>query len=1068
TTTSSAYKFKFDNRIDLLSSSNQRPDVEFASFQDFIFQKYAEYENPYVVDFAQWNYSVPSDPLGINSLYKTPENPNAQNPDDTQNPTEGEQTTPTEVTTSSNKISLKMKKNMNFYDDTTTDDGTSGDSGDSGTETSANAGSYAFPYFGNENATNTVEGTLSKFINFLTGSKFTNSSSNKDVTNYEIDSETGIKSIPLVNSDNVTTSKLIKNSTLFSDEGTEFAAAVSYMYGKNTNQLTDINSSISHNIDLTATDNKGLDLISANFINQNNPYNNTQTSGNDTANQINPLQLSTDYLKNIVNNDGNLKDLMSQNVYVIDNFIPSKIKIDASNEYENSLNKFIFFRSQDGVYAASIDGDSLISKGTNTQQKKLNSAFVVLYRYFLNKYSNQNFTVDLLTELSNFFKTNVNWLVYQFALLSSHKGIDGTNFNQTMFNVNTLNSSQSDKNLATAISDFSASVGYYDKAKTAAEKMYDSKKTYNQNYGYSVYSNGLASNYNYEYASDTQADYYSVNKNFLYKNAILSSTSINPFKTDHNSSVNSNTNNKTNTSLYTTIINALSSVTDSLVVQPAEYDKYSQYLYCTNSYVNYALTNVLSDSDFISKLIKNSVFENYIGDFYSTSDYSFNLKNNPFKTANNEDNTSVSDLQDYLKSAINNFFFIQNYQNESNKLFAYGTTPSTKSAESNKDDILTSIRKYSFDLWNNQNENEYLTKVSNFNTLYNLVSVVKYFMEDNFSNFLKYMKDFLLNENAFVVWQNSSNDILNTNNQAPTSQSLVDIEKSKIYTNINNSVFGSYFGKADTVVGNASTSTTTTNSALTNNIITNSFYQSTVNSNYFLATSSPNNTSNNLLGFMGMQTNNDNSLDSDVADALFRKTYNNNINLKGCLYSLASNKEALIKIINNTASFANLSNLASNLDTLTNYNYSFSVLIENNLLKISEKKKELIKIVETLPSDYFTKFDGYVGEETNSDSTTVINAYSSSSSSVTKYGTLAYQLSYNDFSSFASLQKALGAKQNDQNSYKFANEIICNLIVQFANKNTETFLPQIVNKNRIEVYDVRAYNSFSQNGSISI
>ncbi|MDE5774937.1 MAG: hypothetical protein K2H51_01240, partial [Malacoplasma sp.] len=913
---SSDYKFKFDNRIDLLSSSNQRPDVEFASFQDFIFQKYAEYENPYVVDFAQWNYSTPSNPLGINSLYKTPENP------DTSEGGDGGQTepTPSETTTNANNTSLKRK--TSFYDDTTSTGGS--DDQTPASETPSNAGTYAFPYFGNENATNTNEGTLSKFINFLSGSKFTDNSTKKEVTNYETDSDTGLKSIPLVISDNAVTSKLVKNSTLFSDESSEFAAAISYMYGKNTSQLTDINNSISHNIDLTSADNKGLDLLSANFINANNPY--TNSSSADT-NQIKPLQLSSDYLKNIINKDGALKDLTNQNVYVIDNFIPGNIKINTTSEYNNSLNKFIFFRSQDGVYAASLDGDGLISKGSNTSQKKLNSALVVLYRHLLNKYSNQNFAVDLSTELTNFFKSNVNWLVYQFALLSSHTGIDGTNFNQTMFNLNTLNSSPLDKTLATAVSNFSPTVGYYDKAKVAAEKMYDSKKTYNQNYGYSVYNNGLASNYNYQYAKDTQAEYYSVNQNFLYENALLSSTSINPFKIDHTNSVNSNSNNKVSASLYDTVINALSSITDSLVVQPAEYDKYSEYLYTTNSYVNYALNGVLSDGDFVSNVLKKPVFEKYVGDFYSTDTYTFNLKTNPFKSANSEDNTSITDLQNYLKTAVDNFFFMTNYQKETISLFSYGTTLNTKSNVSKNDDALTSIRKYSFDLWNDQNQSEYLIQVSNLNALYNLVSVVKYLMENNFANFLKYMKDSLLNENGFVVWKNSSNIILNTTSQTQTSltsQSLID--QSKIYTNINNSIYGSYYGKAITTVGNNSSAPTPSTNGLTNNIISDSFYQSTLNTNYLLATSSFT-TGNNLLGFMGLQTYNNNSLDSDVVDALFTKTYNSNINLNGCLYSYGNNKESLIKLINDSQNFSDLSNLASNLDTLTNYNYSFSTAI---------------------------------------------------------------------------------------------------------------------------------------------
>ncbi len=1050
---SSDYKFKFDNRVDLLSSYNKKPDEEFAAFQDFIFQKYAEYENPYIIDFAQWNYSTPSGSLGISGLYKTGDS------NDTDASNEGESSETQNVSTNSlTNSSFYQKRNITFFDDTTASGSdSSSSSGDDGSEIpSSNAGSYIFPYFGNENATNTSEGTLSKFVNFLSESK-TNDNTNK--TNYITDEATGIKTIPVISSDNLSTLKFVKNSTLFTDESGELASAFAYIYGKNTNQITDINNSISHDIDLTSTTNNGLDLISANFINTSNPYS-TSTS---SSSQITTLQLSKSYLENVINKDGNLKRLLSNDVYVIDNFVPGKVKISDSSEYENSLNKFIFFRAQDGVYAASLDGDTLVAAGKDTKQKKLNSAFVVLYRYFLNKYSNQDFSIDLTTELSSFFNSNIDWLVYQFALLQTHEGIDGTKFNQTMFNLNTINSSQSDKNLANAISNYLPAAQYFSNSYSAAEKMYETKKGYNTNYGYSVYNNGLASNFNYQYATDNQAKYYSINNNFLYENALLASTSIDPFKTSGNSSVNSNINN-TSTSLYKTMIDAITNVTNALVIQPAEYEKYSQCLYTTNIYVNSGLNNTLSDTNFVSNIVKKSVFEDYIGDFYSASNYGFNLKNNYFTNTNSEDKTSTSDLQNYLKNAMYNFFFMQNFQNETNSLFRYGSTSSTETSVASKDDALTSIRKYSTDLWEMQSESSYSLEIGNFNSLYSLISVVKYFMEDNFSNFLKYMRDFLGISKAFVVWQNSSNINLNTTDTTPTSQSLIN---QSIYTNINNSTYGSYYGKSFTNVGNSSTSSSSiTTNSLTNNVFDNAFYQSSLNTNYFIATSNNTNNSgsgtNNNLGFMGLQTSQSNNLDSEVSDALFNKPYDNNIGLKGCLYGYGNNKETLKKTISDITNFSFLQVLAGNLDSLTNYNFCFSASIENNFLLLSDKKSKLISIVDTLPDDYFTKFDGYVGEAQTINNQQTINAYSNSDSSVTKYGTLAYQLNYEDFSSLASLQKALGAKDSD--SYKFADEIICNLIVQFASQNSQTFLSKIVSKNRIEVYDIRAYNAFKENG----
>ncbi|RXY96084.1 hypothetical protein D8X55_04790, partial [Malacoplasma penetrans] len=1083
-------RFKFDNKVDLTADANEEPNKSFAAFQDYIYQKYVEYENPYIVDNVQWNYSTPSGSDGINSLYKIPTNSSSGEGDSNSGDSSGNSSGDSSSGGSTASTSSFVTRRSNSTSEavpTADDDSSSGDSGDSdsdsSTTTTANSGSYAFPYFGNENGTNSSYGTVTKFVNFLNGSSTT--------SNYITNTDTGLKSIDKIHTDGDSTLKLVKNSTIFNDQSAEYASAVSYLYGvlsstngttNGTSQMTDIKGQITHNIDLTSATN-GLDYITSNFVSTSNLY----TSSSGSTPSINSLLLPKEYLSNIINPNGSLSALSSNNLYVVDNFIPGTIKTSSSSTATgNPLDKFMFFRSSTGVEAVSIDGSTVIEKATTVKDKKAYAANVVLYRYFMGSEGHSNFTIDLSSELSTFFSSNIDWLIYQYINEGTNfAGIDGTSTSQTMFNLSEI--SANDQTLARAISFFVPASTYYNNIYSAAEKMYAAKKTYNQNYGYSVYSNGLASNFNYNYGQSTDAQNNYVNPNIFYENTLVAATANSPYLTTATSkNVNATTGSSgTSGSLYQQVLNSISSVVSNINKQDADYNRYTQYLYSTNYYVNAAMTSVLSNTGYVSAEIQNPILNNYIGSFYSVTNgsnrNSFSLSANPFSTSNSSDSTSTGELQTYLQNAMYNFFFLSNYTGESNSLISFGATTNTKSSSSistsnNATNLLGNIRSYSFDLWNDNNSKDISTQASNYNTLYRTVASIKYLLGTDLSNFLQYMRSYVGNEKAYVAWQNSENTNVGalktgtTTYTTPTSQSL--ITQSNLSINTNNAIYGNYVGKSP-YTSSSSGGGSTSSPANAYNLDTNTSYQSSINTSYFSITSNSftsngssgggSNSSVNT-GFMGLQLSSSNSLPSDVANALFTKPYDYNIGTTGVYYQYGT-KENLKSEITNTITLANLTTLATNLDSLTNYAHNLTGII-NSTKSLNEKKADLINVVDSLSEEEFKQFKGYVGNSVTSGSTTTINSYSSDATSVAKYGTYAIELKASDFNSLSSLQTALGASSGNAESYKLADEIICNLIVQYASQaNNQTYwISNIVGNNKINIYDIRAYNAISSDG----
>ncbi|MCF0217683.1 MAG: hypothetical protein HUJ42_01410 [Malacoplasma sp.] len=1122
--------YKFDSRMNLLAKPDSQVDNDFAAFQDYIFQKYVEYENPYIVDYASWNYNTPNTPNNINDYYNVLANTSASDSENsgstnsgdnsgsestdsgssTSGSTDSGSTGGTSGSTSTNSFRftknasiLKTKSSLqdastDSTDSTSSTDNSSGgdSSSDSSGDSSSSSGSdssststssaatYYYPYFGNENATNTTSGTLLKFENFVTGT---------NINNYISDTDTGIRKIPLTLSDDTNTLKLVKNSTLFSDQDVPTAAAIAYLYGtipftassgttKNP-QLTNINTQITHNINLSTTTN-GLDPLTAQFISTSNLYtSNGSGSTSDNNATISPLQLSGSYIDNVINKV-KLSDLSGKTVYTIDNFVPGTITSSsntsatqgsqASASTSSPLSDFMFFRTNNGVSAAAIDGKTLIGKATNVADKKTDAALVVLYRYLLGKYTSTDFTIDLSNELSSFFSSNTDWLIYEFAQTPTFNLIDGETYTNKMFSTTSIADANS-INLATSIANYLQNAAYYDKSTSAAQSMYENKKPLNQNYGYTVYKNGLASSFDYKYVSDNNTEkYYGISSNYLFENALLASTGINPFTTTISVVNVNNSTLANNTSLYQSVVNAIPNVINNLQVQSGDYSQYSQYVFSNNYFVNAALTNTLSDSSFIKSLAQNKVLSTYIGSFYTpingSTINSFSLSKNPFNST--ADTTATTDIQTYLQNAMYNFFYLNSLSAQTDMLFNFGATSSVNA--NSVTNGITDIRKYSFDLWNMNNTTNYASQLTNYNSLYTTIAIIKYLLDDNLVSFLKYMQNYIGNDNAYVIWQNSQNsnvqalaktassgtDATSQTYTTPTSQSLLT---GSIVANINNNTYGAY-------VGNKPTTADTITTPLTYNLDSGALYQSDVNNKYYSATGDSSNNNNLMYGFLGLQTKSTNVLPTDLNNALFVNSANTNINLTGCLYQYG-NSANLISYLNNIVNMDNLSTFASTLDNLTNFIYGFANSIDNSNYSLNQKKEILIAAINKLPANYYQQFKDYVGVSntttaSGSSATTTISAFSENENNVNKYGAYAYQLNRDSFNSLASLQTALGATSNNADSYKKADEIICNLLVQYVTSiaTQSDFINQIVKDSRISVYDIRAYNAFSDVG----
>ncbi|MDE5553052.1 MAG: hypothetical protein K2I67_00710, partial [Malacoplasma sp.] len=473
TTTSSTTYPQYGFSKNIVPIVNENTDSYYSDFQKFIYDNYISLENPYVVVSSLWKYSTPTN--GITSIYSTANSSNSSSTDG------------------------------------------SDEESESSSSTSDSSGSYAFPYFDNSNATNQTMGTLDKYSNFISKVKTT--------SNFVTDTATGIKQIPAETSDDSSTYQLLKNSSNFSDSNIHigFSAASSYMYGilgtsnssgsqndVNSVQITQI-SNISKTITPDTASTDGLDKITKEFVSSSSIFTSAATK---------QLQLSKDYVSKLINPNGLLKSLAQKDLYSVDAFLPTLVNGSSSGSggtTSNVLSDFIFIRDIDGIRAVAIDGNTFIKAATTLNDKQKRSGNILIYHYLMNKGGYSNFNVDILSELKSFYNNNLNWLIVKYAI---------SNSSSKMFDFNALSTDISNsKDMLDKLTNYTSLSSYVSNLTTYANKMVDTKSSYSANYGIDAPKNGLAAPWIYDNLTETDANYYGLNKNITFNNVLTAAKS---------------------------------------------------------------------------------------------------------------------------------------------------------------------------------------------------------------------------------------------------------------------------------------------------------------------------------------------------------------------------------------------------------------------------------------------------------------------------------------------------------------------------------------------------------------
>ncbi|MEG2476392.1 MAG: hypothetical protein RSA40_02485 [Malacoplasma sp.] len=767
-TATGSTKFAFSSTIIDEGNKDNYLDPIYANFQQFVYDKWVQIENPYIINMSLWKYGAPL--TGIDSVY-----------------TAAPSSTP----------------------------------GADGT-TSTSSGSYSFPYFSNDNATNDAWGTIDKFKNFLNGATTTN--------NYITDTTHGLIEIPKQYTEDSSTYILAKNGTIYNDLYIEFAAAATYLLysGKTATgfpNIIDKNSDIQKaTISTTATT---ADAITSNFVSNTNINNRDIKIANSLATQI-------------INPNGEFKGLLGTNntsdLFITDAFMTSETK----------LNKFMFLRNEAGVHAISIDGKTFIDKGTTIDAYKKNAANIVLYRSLMNKYIGDEFTVDVQTELSNFFKANLNWLILEYYQANSG---DNT---LKMFRPNSI---WGDEKFAflKLLNTYLFDVSKYHRPNDFQNKMYDAKVKFSSNYGILAKENGLAAPWIYTYKTNST--------NF----DLMDSVSFkNPFA---------------NSGSQSAYLAAIDAFVNSLNLSPLNSSfsgyKYSQYILVSDFYINQALTSYGADSDNIGNTIKVDILKNYLSTKINSNDLTF--ANDIF----NGITSFASGNLESINSALVNSFFGSTFDSLTNKWLDYTT-------DTNDTISYSSLNSYKKQLWLNSKKVKTSAVSVDYLSLYTIMSTVDYLLKNNGTEFLNYLKTkMILGDETYIAWYSTQNTTLNTTKLDVSS--LLNVTNTSLTKNINNTYKSSYYG-----------ATPVDTATITNNTNTNSRY--TTNSYYNYVAGS--------IGFSGLQTSSSNSATPVINERMFTKQSENTSTTEGLLYTYGTNVSELNSIIDKYTLSSDVDNLA--------------------------------------------------------------------------------------------------------------------------------------------------------------
>lgn len=1097
----SSQKFLFASSETIANQNLLNINQEYANFVNYIWDKYVQIENPFVVNMSLWKYSTPVE--GMSKIYLGVE-------DSTTTEGSGDSSsTPTSLSSISSR------------------EGESGSTDSGGGEestTTPNSGSYTHPYFSND-ATNPSIGTITKFANFVNQAKGTSTSTSSNTIPFKMEFDTsnyGLLHIPVEFTDDSSTYILAKNGTIYNDLYPEFAAASSYLFWRNTSVtkptfdttssasgIPSIDSTIGQKLNTVTIDkdtSTGLDPISKLFISKNPFFNSTNNGGtgtpfnNNTLSLNNPnlyqLKLSSSYVSKLINPTGPLKGIASNELYTIDAFVPT----------DNNLNNFMLLRNQAGVHAISIDGAYYINNGqtqstnnsisnsttSNALEKKKKAGQVVLFRSLLNDIINKpsymqsySFDIDLQTELKSFFEKNMSWLIISYALETSSS--------QKLFDINSVfgGDNTNQKDYATKANSFLHEVDYFNRVYDYNKVLLKQKSTYSANYGVDATKNGFAAPWVYQsFATESSttsgggasgsggagtttttnsADKYNLNPFLSFMVASTVDIVNNPYSTGAKV-ITTNPDGSTFVS-FSELQTSVKALTSSLNVLDSTFEgfKYRQYIYSNSEFINFAILGFSLDGNNLQDISKLAHLKNYISDVFDFQKLSF--KDTSSLGTNSNTKFLNNALIDYF---YNSTFDASEYKwdrlsssdnEEWNNLFqSSSATPPAQPSTTTTKKILEILQKYKKQLWTMSVQNISSASISSYLGLFTTVATIKYLSSNNWENFLEYLKTkSIIGNDIYIVWENSQN--VGIQKTKETSASNLLSAQTKINRNLNNSYGSHYLGGQYLYNsnGNGSYSAPLT---ITDNVGDKSIYSPALTSYYTVVS--------NMFGFKGIQTSSSNSLASPISERLFTNPRRDNMNNTGLLYAYGKDSNHLINIINSSTTLSDVNKIANDLGKKLN-EPSILKIANDNKLTINEKKEKLVNVVENINKvsgleNAFTQRKGIVGEnETNTNNNNgLIN-----DNSPIEYSAYVIQLNYEDLSSITNLKNAIQSTTNNKpSSFVVQNnaqttitlnqdEIFYYLVVQQAmNSDIQTkTIESYLSDRKITAYDKRLYKT---------
>lgn len=1109
------YKFAFQ-----ADNDSEYAQKEYASFQQYIYDQWVQYTNPFLINNILWKYGQPPSGSSLSDYYLI-STTSGSDGGSGEGGSEGGNTGGGDSSggeTTKQSSSARLNSNIVTYEEGSE----GGEGGEGGTTTpSTSTGSYIYPYFSSSIPTgNNTTSTVKKYQDFVTLAASTNSAGagqkNGDntassTTNAKVEDTNGLKkNLSQYSDDHTTSLMLVKNATSYSDlSSIQLAAASSFMLYKDvtfngqqsedgkqtTNPITKKNN-ISKKI-ATSWATTNIDPITDEFIWSNN---NTSDGGSgavsSTTSSTNSdntafteknakVTLSSELVNEIISSK-NLSSYRSKTLTSVDGFLASNV------------NGFIFIRDNDGVRAVSIEGGAYINKATSIDDLKTRAGNVVLFHYMNNLNGNDDtsigsISIDLKSELLGYLTNNFNYLIFEYAkkMYTTSNGTLNTN-EKSIPKIDSVFSDTNEKTLIENLVKYNFETSISTRRQDYRQKMYDAKSSYSSNFGIDAKKNGLAAPWIYGLKSNSG----------IYDYELLDTVpTADPYVQTKGSKK--------------TFEESVENFTKSLVAQTSSFSgyKYSQYVYSNNQQMNYVLMN--ADDTSLSTIVRASIYNKKWKDLFngnSNGEFKYNgFKNGSASTLNTK--TDANTLNGYVDNALNNYFFSNVFDNlTTGKWLKYNelskSSSSTEKTTNNQFDV-EKLRTYRKNLWleNVKNNND----IDSFNSMLTVYATIDYLAKDNFKEFINYLKTKVaLGKDAYITWTNSINEsIYMENNPTQSSATTANgtsnlleqknlLSAANIKQNIENGYFSGYVGNSLLNGSNSATppapsarasAPTTSNNDLKNNTKDSLF---NVGSNYYKI-------SNGMLGFDGIQTSDSNSFPTTIQEILFTKPTNYNPDKKGLFYSF-KDREGLTKYINNIVSNTQANDLADLIKARTGVDTSD---IKNDIYSLKQKKEALLKLVEQkngvsngtsiITDKMFKPRDGIQTKEkqsepsppaskvTNPSNATPTNNLienTEQASAKVKYAANVIQLNYDDVSSYENLSKrimdskvvgnntsqtpgATASTTTNDEQQKAADEVIINLLVYAAVNETSLqnyVVSQLSEQNKVDVYDIRLNN----------